>query len=440
MFQKMQTELRSLKVAVTIAAMLLGTFTTSNAFAQTAQTMVKAFNLSENGGEFIYDASTDATKPTEAQKRLLEIKQLGGNHIILNVRGRMIGGTTNEIIPVTPPNERARESQSIIRLVKYAKSLGLTVGLRPIFFVVGPNGEFPYTETLASGEKKLWWHGNIQPSNPNRWFESFRVFLDQYLLVARVAAVEEFTIGAELYSMTVGVEDQWKEFPYGFPGRWLNLLKYARTKLPKARLMYDINFTDDSVKNDGFEKVGGELERWRYRLVDLANPTNESERLIWQQLVEFWTGLDAIGIDMYRSLGDSNVRYSSDYKTLVGQLKERTESYAGQLDNVMTEIAVTLGVEKPVIMKEVGYRSVELGFIDPFTYAGTGKYNEMHQAAAYEALFEAFWAPGWRWFQGIGFWDIPIDPANHGPQDIGFSPIRKKATEGIVKKYFAPKP
>ncbi len=404
--------------------------------AKAQEKYIAGFNLTENGGELNYDASTDPQQLTEAQKRVLEVQKLGANHIILNVRATMVGGTSTEILSVTPPADRSKEAQRMLRLIHYIKSLGMTVGLRPIFFVVGPHGEFPYEETLANGQKKLWWHGNIQPSNPDRWFESFRVYLDQYLLIAKAAQVDEFTIGAELYSMTVGIEDQWKENPYGFPGRWLELLRYVRTKLPKTRLMYDINFTDDSVHSSGISKSGGELERWRYRLDDLANPSDPAQAQIWKDLVSFWTELDAIGIDMYRSLGSAEVKYPSDFVSLSPLLKQRSDSYATQLDNIMTEIAIYVGADKKAIFKEVGFRSVENGFIDPFTYAGLGAYNEIHQAAAYNALFESFWAPHWPWFGGINFWDIPINPASHGNKDTGFSPLGKPQTETVIQKYY----
>ncbi|MBX3039647.1 MAG: hypothetical protein KF789_02925 [Bdellovibrionaceae bacterium] len=406
-------------------------------FASSAMASFGGFNLTENGGAFIYDASTDPAKPTEAQRRVLEAQKLGAKHIILNVRATMIGGTSNEIIPVTPPAERAKEAQRMTRLIRFIQAQGMTVGLRPIFFVVGPNGEFPYTEVRPDGNRKEWWHGNIQPSDPDRWFESFRVYLDIYLLIARVAKVDEFTIGAELYSMTVGLEDQWKENPHGFPGRWLELLRYVRSKLPQARLMYDVNFTDDSVDSGTLRKAGGEIERWRYRLVDLANPEDPAQEAIWNDLVSFWTELDAIGIDMYRSLASPRDQLDGlTFDQTVTLLRQRADSYASQLDTILTEISIYTGVDKPVIFKEVGVRSVERGMIDPFTYAGSGVYNEMHQAAGYKALLESLWAPQWPWFAGICFWDLPIDPAHHGPTDLGFSPLGKPQTESVLMEYF----
>jgi hypothetical protein len=398
---------------------------------------IGGFNLTENGGAFIYDASPDPAQITEAQKRVLEAKGLGARHIILNVRATMKGGRSNEITPVTPPSDRAAEARRMTRLIRFIQAQGMTVGLRPIFFVVGPNGQFPYTEVLPDGTKKDWWHGNIQPSDPDRWFESFRVYLDSYLLIARAANVDEFTIGAELYSMTVGIEDQWLKHPYGFPGRWLELLRYVRSKLPKAQLMYDINFTDDSVDGKSLRKAGGEIERWRYRIADLANPTDPAQEAVWKDLVAFWNELDAIGIDMYRSLASRDEDLSNlGFDALTSLLKQRADSYASQLDTILTEISIYTGKDKPVIFKEVGFRSVERGMIDPFAYAGSGVYNEMHQAASYKALLESLWAPSWPWFAGICFWDLPIDPAHHGQRDVGFSPVGKPLTERVIREYF----
>ncbi|MNJ94866.1 hypothetical protein D3C87_125690 [compost metagenome] len=397
---------------------------------------VAGFNLTETEG-FLYDAAPAGQPKTLAQIAVDEAKSLGSNHIILNVRATMRGPYSSEITPVTPPAERSKEAMRISKLVKYIQSQGLTVGLRPIFFVVGPNGEFPDTEKMSDGTTKVWWHGNIQPKDPNRWFESFRVYLDVYLTVARLSKVDEFTIGAELYSMTVGIEDQWAEYPYGFPGRWLELLRYVRSKLPTARLMYDINFTDDSVTAGGLTASGGEFERWRYRLVELADRTNPEERKIWEDLSTFWKELDAVGLDIYRSLASHNQVLPTDYADLVSTLKMRSDSYATQLDTGLTEIEMTLDHHKKAIIKEIGFRSVEKGFIDPFAYAGQGTVHLEHQAAAFQAIFESFWQPQWPWFQGINFWDIAIDPSKKGLEDNGFSPLGKPLTEKVVKdNYF----
>jgi hypothetical protein len=239
------------------------------------QGYVRGFNIIESGS-FLFDASVD--KKTEAQVSVDKAKGLGANHIIINLKATMTGPHSNEVIPSTPPAERNNEKQRLARLIRYIRSQGMTIGLRPIFFVVGPNGEFPYSEVQSDGTVKIWWHGNIQPADPNRWFESFKVYLDLYLPLAGILKVEEFTLAAELYSMTVGIEDQWKEFPFGFPGRWLQLLRYVRSKLPNSRLMYDINFTDDKVSSDGLGPRVGSLS-----VGDTALLIWPDERTLWRE-------------------------------------------------------------------------------------------------------------------------------------------------------------
>ncbi len=403
--------------------------------SSTAQAMYKGFNLTEYEG-FQYDAAPD--KKSDAQIAVDRVKALGVNHIELNIRAKMIGPNSNEIIPATPATDSANELKRIVRLMNYIHSQNMTVGLRPIFFVVGPSGEFPYIVKTEKGEK-TWWHGNIQPSNPTNWFLSFQNYLDRYALAAKLGKADTFTIGAELYSMTVGVEDQWLEFPYGFPNNWLSLLRYFKNKLGSTtKIAYDINFTDDSNADvSGILKSGGELERWRYRLVDLADPQDSAEKQTWQDLVQFWKELDLVGIDMYRSLAYSTDAIPEDFDALVAHLMKRSDSYAQQLDTTLLEIGLTLDVEKEIVFKEIGFRSVDRAFIDPFNYTtAAGAYNEMHQAAGYKAIFESFMAKGFSWFKGINFWDIPIDPKAHGPNDLGFSPLDKPLTEQQIKNYF----
>lgn len=406
--------------------------------AVAAGDLVRGMNLTEQG-VYVYDATPADQSKLPAQIAVDQIQALGTNHVILNPRAIMNNPRGTDIIPLVAARDRSEERNRYQRLIRYIHSKGMSVGIRPIFFVVKPDGTFPYIENLPDGSKKIWWHGNIQPQDPNRWFDSFKAYMDIYLLIAKMNHVEEFTIGAELYSMTVGIEDQWKEYPFGFPGRWLDLLHYVRKKIdPNTRVMYDINFTDDTVNSGGMSASGGEFERWRYRLVDLANPEKEDELKIWQDLVSFWTELDAIGIDIYRSLAGKNDFIPNKQSDLISLLRVRSDEYAGQMDTAIAYIDSVTGKTSKLMFKEAGFRSMEKGFIDPFYYEnGNGKYNESHQAAAYAAMFESFWKPGFTWFHGGSFWDVSVDPArNAGVGDTGFSPIGKKQTTDMIKIIF----
>jgi len=402
--------------------------------------MVKGMNLTELGN-FKYDAAKAGEAKTDAQIAVDQIYDLGARHVVLNPTATMINPRGNEVIPSTMARDRSLERMRYKRLISYIKDKGMTVGLRPIFFVVRADGTFPYREVGPQGQEKIWWHGNIQPSDPNRWFASFKAYLDSYILIAKMNQVEEFTVGAELYSMTVGIEDQWKEHPFGFPLKWLELTRYVRQKLGEnVRIMYDINFTDDSVSGSGdLSAMGGELERWRYRLVDLARPTDPAEYQTWSDLVDFWNELDAIGIDMYRSLASKRDILPNDFEALTQLLQTRADEYALQLDTTLAEIEFITERPQMMIFKEAGFRSVDKGFINPFEYeTGAGEYNEIHQAASYEAIKRAFWEVGFYWFQGGSFWDVSVSPMrNSGVGDTGFSPVGKPLTTSVMQSLFA---
>lgn len=402
--------------------------------------LVRGMNLTQLG-QFIYDAAPAGKPKTPAQVAVDQMQAMGVTHVVLNPQAKMFDPRGNDLVPDVPNSERAQERARYKRLIDYIHSKGMTVGIRPIFFIVKPDGSFPYLETLADGTTKTWWHGNIQPSDVNRWFESFKQFHDIYILIARLNKVAEYTLGAELYSMTVGLEDQWPQNPYGFPGRWLSLLRYTRSKLGNnVRIMYDINFTDDTAVSSGdLTAMGGELERWRYRLVDLANPSNPDEFTVWKDLVDFWNELDAIGIDMYRSLASHHDILPSNYNSLVSLLQIRSDEYASQIDLTLAEIESVTEKMQYMIFKEVGYRSVNKGFINPFDYeTGLGVYREDHQAAAFEALFRSFWEPRFPWFQGASFWDVSVSPTrNTGVGDTGFSPVGKPQTIQVLQQIYS---
>ena len=421
-----------------IIALSIGVFSSSGKAQTRVNPMVGGMNLTEQGN-FKYDAAPAGSAKTQAQIAVDEIKALGARHIILNPRATMTNPKGNDVFPSVPAAQRGEERARYKRLIDYIHSQGLTVGIRPIFFVVRSDGTFPYREVQPDGKVKLWWHGNIQPSDPNRWFDSFKAYMDIYLLIAKISHVEEFTLGAELYSMTVGIEDQWAAYPYGFPGRWLDLLHYSRDKLGSdVRIMYDVNFTDDVTRINGVSASGGEFERWRYRLVDLANPTDPAQKEIWKDLVSFWSELDAVGIDMYRSLAGKLDTIPTDQDALVQHLRVRSDEFASQMDTAMAGIESVTNHHQFAIFKEAGFRSVDKGFIDPFNYEnGVGTYNAIHQAASFEALYESFWLPKFDWFAGGSFWDVGVDPnRNVGVGETGFSPIHKPETEAVLEKIY----
>lgn len=408
-----------------------------SAFPAQAAIRTKGFTITEIGTHR-YDASLDPASKTEAQYIVDRLYAMGVRHINLSPRAVMRDPRGNFVELMTPAGELSWERDRYIRFINYVHGLGMTVGIRPIFFVVDGNGNIPYVENLVGGGYKVWWHGNIQPNDPAAWYASFRTYLETYMEIANAARAEEFTIGAELQSMTVGIGAEWPQHPQGFPRYLRELVSSARSKLYSgARIMYDINYADDEVITTAGVEYGGEIVEWRKALVDdVANGLPASER--WQDLAAVWRGLDAIGLDMYRSLASATEVLPVTYPELVTRLRQSTDEFAMQMSDTLEAINNVTGVAKPMVLKEVGYRSVDRGFVDPFLYAGTGVYNAEHQAAAFEAVMSSFFMnPTLKGFDGIVFWDASVDMSRHGTADLGFSPIGKGVSEGVLLKYFS---
>lgn len=379
---------------------------------------VRGFSLTQTAA-FPYDAALSGQAKTPAQEAVDYAETLGANHINLTPIATMPSVTSSSIIPVTPPGgTRAIERQRYSRLIQYIHSKKMTVGIRPIILI---------DSAVASPTR---WHGNIQPDNPAAWFESLRSYLDIYANIARATEVEELTIGAELYSMTVGLEDQWAKYPFGFPREWTVLLRDMKAKFGgKTRVMYDINYTDKTRNNDGTGPSGGELERWRYRLVDLKNDPS------WSQMRDFWLEIDVVGLDIYRSLFPRNTEIPTSDAALLHELRIRADQYATDIDSKLFDIETAVNHSKQIIIKEVGFKSCYTCFIDPFLYDDARNTAYIpHQALAYQAVMDAFVKPMWPWLMGITFWDIATDPSRSGVLDPGFSPRGKPQTEDVIRK------
>lgn len=378
--------------------------------------------------------TVDSSLQGQRVKRILaDAVRLGFRRVVLNFRGHMITGTGSDIRFLFTERERQLEDAMTLETVAYAKSLGLSVFFRPILLVVGPKGEFPYEQA-----GKTWWHGNIEPKDPARWFESYFLFHKRYLELAAKAGAEWYSIGAEMNSMTSGLGEQNRNRELGYPEKWVELLRKARSILGNAtRISYGVNYTDQVVREKGQKIQGGELEQWRFYLVE-----NFTEpRLVRHQqgMRALWASLDSIGLDYYRALATPRSSYPLQLRPLSDLLLERAGSHATQLNNTLTEISMTVGTEKEIFFEEVGYRSATESFLRPATYERKpGIYNPLHQAAAWDAFFRAYWEPGWKWMSGVAMWQVLVDEEPVGAGNTGFSPLGKTMTEEVLMKHLRP--
>ena len=417
-----------MKFANKILLAVFGVF----AMVSQANTMMHGFTVTEIG-EHRYDAILNSLEKTEAQLIVDHLAEIGVNHIILSPRATMSDPRDSFVTPLTPASERADERERYIRFITYIHSKGMTVGIRPIFFVVDENGNMPFVEVLPDGTDKVWWHGNVLPRDPQAWFASFREYFTPYLEIAKEMNIKEFTIGAELQSLTVGTPGR----NMGYPEEFLNLLAFMRTQLnPDTRIEYDINYTDERITNGKSSEIGGELAVWRQRIADTRSFNSMADYENWKNLLEFYRQLDGIGVDVYRSLADADDIIPEDYDALVLKLRRTTDSFVEYFDYALSSMWSYTSKRQTLTIKEIGFRSVTNGFVDPYTYAGPGELNIEHQAAAYEAIFQSFFLAPRAWLGGIGFWDASVDLERHGPFTTSFSPLGKELTESIILNYF----
>ena len=373
-----------------------------------------------------------STPQGERVRRILgRAVELGFQEVIFNFRGHMVGGTSAEIRSSVPAAEQPAEEKLLLETAAYAKALGLRVAFRPILLVIGPKGEFPY-----SVKGRTWWHGNIQPKDPAKWFAAYFAFHERYLRLAREAGASWYSIGAEMNSMTTGRGNRKGEQARGFPRDWVKLIDKARAMLGGGtKITYGVNYTDQVTSEGGTRIDGGEIEQWRYFLTQTFRKPADLEHQAGMQ--ELWKALDSIGIDYYRALASERRSYPGELGALSRLLTERAKSHANQLDNALTEISLNLGVDKPVYFQEMGYRSVTESFLRPASYESRkGTFNELHQAAAWDAFLTAFWDPGWPWFEGTGLWQVLVDKDIDPRTDTGFSPLGKPLSEAVLSRHF----
>lgn len=376
----------------------------------------------------------DTEQGQRVQRLLQKFKDLGVTTVIFNFRGKMIGGTTNEVQSVVPLDQQREEEYHLEATIHFAQSIGLQVAFRPILLVVGPHGEFPYTDS----EGVLWWHGVIKPDDPEEWFRSFFNYHSRYMTIASRTGAAWYSIGAEMHSLTSGLGSRNRPRRFGRPDLWIQFVARARDLMgPQVKITYGANYTDQYVLENGVRTWGGEFEQWRHDLTFKAR--SQKEILHQQYLRNFWSSLDFIGLDYYRALGTASTKYPDSYDELIKVLTPFSFQYATNLQNALKQINTSAATNKQLAIQEVGYRSVEKCFVSPYLYEdGHTPINYQHQAAAWDSLLMSLWNPNTPWMKGIGIWQVLMDDDSDLYINGGFSPLGKEPTEKVLKKYFMP--
>ncbi len=145
-------------------------------------------------------------------------------------------------------------------------------------------------------------------------------------------------------------------------------------------------------------------------------------------LVEFWDELDYIGVNAFFPIGDESSRTNLSTLTIsAGRVADQIEAVHGQTG-------------KPVLLTEVGYRSVRGATVRPWEWPRRDdRAIDLHlQERAYQAVLQAFWPRDW--FYGLYWWKWHSDMSRGGAQNNGFTPRGKPAEDVINDWYSRPTP
>lgn len=208
------------------------------------------------------------------------------------------------------------------------------------------------------------------------WFDSYTRFITHYAALAQELNVEYFVVGTELWG-TIHRTDEWQAI------------------IRRVRGVYDGPLT--------------------YAALTYFEPLQMS----------WWDELDAIGIDAYFTV-------TLTKNPTLAQMKlgwTPTVAYLGWLAQRW---------EKPIILTEIGYMSVDGTNILPGDWSLQGEIDPQEQADAYQAAFEAF--HGQAWWQGVFWWSLSADPNQGGAGDRGYSFHGKPAEEVLRRFYMTNRP
>jgi Ca2+-binding RTX toxin-like protein len=226
----------------------------------------------------------------------------------------------------------------------------------------------------------------LAPSDAASFFASYKAKIVHLATIAQQAGVETFVIGNEMGSLT---GSQYRAY-------WTDIIGAVR-QVYQGELTY-------------------------------AAATDEA----WK--VSFWDQLDTIGVNTYPPLTSSTTPTVQDLIHAWSEVPfnpyyAAAFEYKSPVDFLHS---LYLQYNKPVLMTEVGYRSIDGTAISPGSWTTGATANESAQADAYNAFFQVWTANGGSWFKGVELWQWDL---NNQYNSTGYS-VMGKSAEALVSEYF----
>jgi len=307
--------------------------------------------------------------------------------------------------------------ESVVKLVRYIHQQGMQVMLKP-----HAEPEIAWDGTEGA------WRALIEPVDREAWFADYEEFILHYGELSAAEKIELYCIGSEMASMTYSTTDQLY---------WKDLAEKVRAIYP-GKIIYHATW---------YELFGGDYE-------DVGPDGEVAFSAQFKPLpISFWDNFDYAGIGVYFDLYSPHKIFVTDpgvealYR---GWFNNDVSDRADEQANLFKAIQDWHNsAQIPVIFVEIGYENKDFTGYSSYEYNpveinGTivqPQPNDMAQANAYQATFEA-WG-GVTWLLG-GFWwqfnpDVTVD-ANCGNEPaaadvIGYSPCGRPALD-ILKNWY----
>lgn len=209
------------------------------------------------------------------------------------------------------------------------------------------------------------WRAMIAPDDPGRWFAAYRRLLLPLAELAEEIDAPEFMIGTELAG-TVAHE-----------GYWRDLIAEVRSRF-SGKLLYAASWDE-------------------------------------APLVPFWDALDYVGVNFY-------------YPVTTRKNPGRLEILAGWQAPLARLRLLHRQTGRPVLLSEIGYRSVDGAGMRPYEYGNGGTIDPAEQADLYWGALQA--VAETPWIAGMYWWAWPAD-ASLPDLDQDYSPARKPAEQEL---------
>jgi len=256
--------------------------------------------------------------------------------------------------------EKTPSLAGIKHFATVAQRRGLKVWLRPII-------DETNIVTCGSG----WWRGNINPSDPEEWFSSYRDLLTSYATIGQEVNATGIVIGTELTSLEK------------YQQSWRLVTESLRSQFPEGDLIY--------ASNRGI-----------------------SENFPWD-------AVDVIGVDAFFRM--RNLPCSASVEQITNGFNH-TEEY-GSKASLLQQAA---DLDMPLVFMEVGTTSQECSWRSSLVWDNGGTAEQDGQQRYYQAVCQA-----WRTeISGIFWWHTHLYPLENPEQDRGYDPDGKTAEQVLT--------